>query len=171
MARLQTPEIIEAIQAAVHKYGVKELASKMDMAPSTLYQKVNPWGERSISKIGLEEFLEIISITGDRVALDLINKEFSEDTPVIDESPAGGFVMAAYDAVHAYLKQAKTDRKPYTKLHKPLMIAIESLEQVFIAARREQGGECLVLSDPEASLFDGKHPVLWVVKTSQNRTK
>lgn len=71
MEEMQNPSIIEAIQAPAQQYGIKRLAGELNKAPSTVYSELNPWGDRSKAKLGLEDALEIMRLTGDYTALHL----------------------------------------------------------------------------------------------------
>lgn len=72
---LQKPSVIAALQAAAQRRGMKEVAAEMDMAPSSLYSALNPYGDRSSSKCGLELALAIMRYTGDKTALALMAGE------------------------------------------------------------------------------------------------
>lgn len=65
MSKIQSESIIEEFQKAAQKYGIKKLAGEMDKAPSTLYAELNPWGDRSKSKLGLEDAVRMALLTGD----------------------------------------------------------------------------------------------------------
>ena len=72
---LQHPALIEALQKAAQEYGVSRLAAEMDKRPSTLYNALNPWGDRSTIKLGLEDALFIMVQTGDMTALQIMARE------------------------------------------------------------------------------------------------
>ena len=55
MSAVQNPAIIEAFQKPAHAYGVPKLAEALDMAPSSVYSILNPWGNREKHKLGIEE--------------------------------------------------------------------------------------------------------------------
>jgi hypothetical protein len=74
-AILLRPDIIKAIQEASQGYGIERLAAEMDMRPSSLYNCLNPWGDRSVSKLGLEAALHIMKATKDKTALAMIARE------------------------------------------------------------------------------------------------
>lgn len=65
MKGIQNEAIIEAFQRAAQAFGIKELAAALDKAPSTLYAELNPWGDRSKSKLGLEDAIVHSELTGD----------------------------------------------------------------------------------------------------------
>lgn len=69
--------VIEAVQTAVRQYpcGVKAMAAKMDMAPSSLGNALNPYADRSSVKLGLEQAAYIMKETGDATALCLLASE------------------------------------------------------------------------------------------------
>lgn len=72
---LQRPAVIAALQTAAQRKGIKDVAAEMDMAPSSLYAALNPYGDRSVSKCGLELALAIMVYTGDRTALSVMAGE------------------------------------------------------------------------------------------------
>jgi len=72
---LLNPVLIEAVQKAAQEYGIGKLAAEMDMRPSSLYNALNPWGDRSVAKLGLEAALYIIRQTGDVTPLDIMARE------------------------------------------------------------------------------------------------
>ena len=72
---LLNPVLIEAVQKAAQEYGISKLAAEMDMRPSSLYNALNPWGDRSVAKLGLETALYIIRKTGDVTPLDIMARE------------------------------------------------------------------------------------------------
>lgn len=72
MSEIQKPSIIEHVQAAAQRYGIKVLAGELNKAPSTVYSELNPWGDRSKAKLGLEDAIEIMRITEDFSALELM---------------------------------------------------------------------------------------------------
>ena len=72
---LQTPDVIAALQAAAQRKGMKDVASEMDMSPSSLYAACNPYGDRSVSKMGIELAIAIMRYTGDKTALAIMAGE------------------------------------------------------------------------------------------------
>ena len=72
---LLRPEVIAALQTAAQKRGMKDVAAEMDLAPSSLYAALNPYGDRSVSKCGLELAMAIMEYTGDRTALSVMAGE------------------------------------------------------------------------------------------------
>ena len=75
MSDLTFPAVVEAVQKAAHTYGMAKLAAKMDMKPSSLYNALNPWGDRGTAKLGLEQALFIMRETGDPSAFILMAAE------------------------------------------------------------------------------------------------
>lgn len=71
MYEIRNRSIIEAIQEAAHGYGLKALAPMLDKRPSTLYAELDPWGDPGKAKLGLDDGLEIMRITGDYTGLEL----------------------------------------------------------------------------------------------------
>lgn len=72
MRKIRNEDILEALQRAAQAYGIKSLAPMLDKQPSTLYGELNPWGEPGKAKLGLLDAFEIMRITGDFTALELL---------------------------------------------------------------------------------------------------
>lgn len=71
--------IVEALQASAHEYGVELLAEKIRKAKSTLYAELNPYQYldrdetgRAPHKLGLQDAMNIMAITGDYEPLHLM---------------------------------------------------------------------------------------------------
>lgn len=75
MNEIRTVPIVEALQKAAHASGMKVIAAELNKAPSTLYAELNPYPDTSKAKLGLFDALEVMRITGDYTALDLILAE------------------------------------------------------------------------------------------------
>lgn len=92
MNRIPNETVIEAFQRAAQDYGIKKLAGEMDKAPSTLYAELNPWGDRSKSKLGLEDAMRIAMLTGDirgfELALDALGYAVQPKTAVPNRETA-----------------------------------------------------------------------------------
>ena len=71
MCDIRNLPVIEAIQRAAQDHGLKALAPLLDKKPSTLYAELNPWAEPGKAKLGFDDALEIMRITGDFSGLDL----------------------------------------------------------------------------------------------------
>ena len=69
MEGIQNLSVIEKVQQAAQAYGIKLVAAALNKAPSTVYSELNPWGDRTKSKLGFEDALEIMRLTGDYSAL------------------------------------------------------------------------------------------------------
>ena len=69
--------IIEAVQKAARLYpgGIRGMASEMDMAPSSLGNILNPYADRSVVKLGLEQALFIMKTSEDISALRIMASE------------------------------------------------------------------------------------------------
>ena len=128
---LQRPDVIQALQSAAQKVGMKVLAAEMDMAPSSLYACLNPYGDRSVSKCGLELAIAIMRYTGDKSALAIIADELGcsiierrapDKKTVADES------LQDYAAVCA-LSQAIQQKKSLAEVNKLEMAAHSELTQ------------------------------------------
>jgi hypothetical protein len=104
------------------------LAGELDKAPSTVYSELNPWGDRSKFKLGLEDFIEISRLTGNHEALTLIAdllgyrlvkktvhpgastmyEEFHQDTSKVAEFHNCGVAYRMNDCSQADLLKAKS---------------------------------------------------------------
>jgi hypothetical protein len=76
---LLRPKIIEALQRAVQRKGINEVALELELGRSSLYNSLNPYGDRSVSQMGLERAIAIMRFTGDKTALALIAGELGCD--------------------------------------------------------------------------------------------
>ena len=74
-ADLQKPALIEAIQRAAQRKGIKDVAGELDLAPSSLYAMLNPYGDRTVCKLGIENALAIMQYTGDKSPLAIMAGE------------------------------------------------------------------------------------------------
>lgn len=104
MTRVQKPEVIEAIQRAAQERGVKLIAAELNKAPSTIYAELNPWGDRAVAKLGLEDGLEIMRLTGDVTALELAAREQGYRLVPIDGDPVQA--ETAYPTLATVMAQA-----------------------------------------------------------------
>ena len=102
---LQHPALIEALQKAAQAYGVSRLAAEMDKRPSTLYNALNPWGDRSTIKLGLEDALYIMVQTGDKTALQIMAREMGcvcvDINAEPDQATLEGEIVDDFQAVSA----------------------------------------------------------------------
>lgn len=62
-------DVFELIRQSAYHYGVPKLATKMGLAPGTLYNKLNNDEGCSHHKLTLQDFIAILGITGDTAAL------------------------------------------------------------------------------------------------------
>lgn len=72
------PHIIEALRSVARprdKAGFRELAESMDMVSSSLGNLLNPYADRSVVKVGLEQAIHIMKERGDFSPLALIANE------------------------------------------------------------------------------------------------
>lgn len=76
MCDIRNPSIIEALQKSAQHFGLKALAPLLDKRPSTLYGELSPYAEQGKAKLGLDDALEIMRLTGDHTALMLIAAAF-----------------------------------------------------------------------------------------------
>lgn len=72
MCEIRKPFIIEAVQKAAQAHGIKAVAAHLDKRPSTLYGELSPWPEPGKAKLGLDDALEIMRLSGDHTALALM---------------------------------------------------------------------------------------------------
>ncbi len=128
---LQKPQVIAALQEAAQRRGMKELAAEMDMAPSSLYAVLNPYVDRSSSKMGLELAMAIMDYTGDRTALSIIAGELGcslvehrePDKPTVAEESLQDFAAVSKLAI------AMQERAGAAEVHRLAMEAHSEIEQ------------------------------------------
>ena len=84
---LLLPDLIASVQKAAQNYGVKALAAELDMAPTSLYAALNPYGDRSSAKLGLEAAVQIMLITGDLDPLRMMASELGCRVVSMDAVP------------------------------------------------------------------------------------
>lgn len=66
-------EILESLQKVAQAYGTKRMAADLGKAPVTLYGELNPYSDdTSRHKLGLQDAMNIMSITGDYEPLHLM---------------------------------------------------------------------------------------------------
>ncbi len=83
---LPNPALIEAVQKAAQSIGIQQLAAEMDMRPSSLYNALNPYADRSMVKLGLETAAYIIRRTGDVSPLEMIARDLGYTLRKVDET-------------------------------------------------------------------------------------
>ena len=72
---LYNPPLIEAVQRAAQSAGIPQLAAQMDMRPSSLYNQLNPYADRSAIKLGIEVAFYIMRQTHDVTALRIMAED------------------------------------------------------------------------------------------------
>ena len=87
MCEIRKPHIIEAIQAAAQGHGIKTVAAHLDKRPSTLYAELSPWPEPGKAKLGLDDALEIMRLTGNHSGLVLMAEELGYRLESADTHP------------------------------------------------------------------------------------
>lgn len=117
---LLRPDIIKAIQQAAQNYGIERLAAEMDMRPSSLYNCLNPWGDRSVAKLGLEAALHVMKTTQDKTALAMIARELDcmlvplskSDKDTVEDEIVDTFSAVAKlaEAIRAHADMAEVTR-------------------------------------------------------------
>lgn len=131
-------EAVAIVQAAVmaSPFSVEEIAAHLDLRPSTLYAKLNPYPNPEHRHIlGLEEALAIVSFVGDGSLAEHVSSLFDVATPnasSMDEECLQGFQALA--ALVAGIKA----RAPYTELIRLFAAACKELRDIIKRARAEQ---------------------------------
>ena len=83
---LYNPPLIEAVQRAAQRMGIQALSVEMDMRPSSLYNQLNPYADRSMVKLGLEVAHYIMQRTHDVTALRIMAEDCGYTlTPIASE--------------------------------------------------------------------------------------
>lgn len=149
MTRVQKPDVIEAIQSAAQAHGMRTIAAALNKAPSTAYAELNPWGDRTQAKLGLEDAVEIMAMTGDVSGLELIAAHLGFrlvpiNSPAVEEETAypvlGRVMESAGDLaakLRASLDDGKLDRKERLELFETAAAIVQSLEP-FTASLRDE---------------------------------
>lgn len=65
-------QIIKALRDAADSHGIPEIAAQFDMKAASLGNALNPWADRNLVKLGLEQAIEIMRISHDVTAMSLI---------------------------------------------------------------------------------------------------
>lgn len=128
---LLRPEVIAALQAAAQKRGMKDVAAEMDLAPSSLYAALNPYGDRSISKCGLELAMAIMEYTGDRTALSVMAGELGCSLVERREPDKGSVAEESLEDFSAVtrLAEAMQGKASPAEIHRLAMEAHSEIEQ------------------------------------------
>lgn len=75
MARKFVAQVQDAVQAS--QYTMETLAARLDKRPSSLYAELNPYpSETCTAKLGLEDAVKLMEITGDYTPLMQIADHF-----------------------------------------------------------------------------------------------
>ena len=130
-ADLQRPKLIEALQKAAQQRGMKDVAAEMDMTRSNLYAVLNPYGDRSTAKMGLELALAIMAYTGDKTPLALMARELGcslIERRDPDKETTAEEGLQDFSAVND-LEQAIQARKSAGEIHRLAMAAHSEIEQ------------------------------------------
>ena len=125
------PDVIAALQEAAQRYGMKLLAADMDMAPSSLYAACNPYGDRAVSKMGLELALAIMRFTGDKTALAIMAGELGcsvTDHKMPDKVTPAEESLQDFNAVNE-LALAIQQQRPRSTIHQLAMRAHSEIDQ------------------------------------------
>lgn len=142
MSTVQYPDIIKAIQDPAHRYGVERLAAHFDRRPSAIYSVLNPWGDRSVAKLGLEDAVEIMRLTGDIGGLEVMAAALGCTVRRVDGEPDGRDMAEecaqGFEAVARFLTAARSGRTSYSGLMAMLAEAQQEMEDVVVRARDEQ---------------------------------
>jgi len=141
---LLRPDIIAALQTAAQRKGVKDVAAEMDMAPSSLYAACNPYGDRSVSKMGLELALAIMRYTGDKTPLALMAGELGcslVDRREPDKPTTAEEGLQDVSAL-SRLEMAVQENASFSEVHRLAMEAHSEIEQTLLLYfRKKQEGQ------------------------------
>lgn len=141
------PHIIEALRNAAaprRKDGFRELAEEMDLKASSLGNLLNPYGDREVVKLGLEQAMHIMRARGDYAALRLIAAECGFALVPLYARPDKASVEAEMlDDVQAGARyqSALTDGAPRPERVLRLAELLDDLVQTETARREEDGEE------------------------------
>lgn len=135
--------IIEAVREAARKYpgGVKAMAAEMDMAASSLGNLLNPYADRQMVKLGLEQALYIMSVSKDPTALHLIAAKLGYRLIPAHAEPdhdARGEMLDDVQALARY-QEAVRRNAPRKERVMALAEALQDLLQTETAITRENG--------------------------------
>lgn len=132
-------EAVAVLQAAVFTspLSVEQIAAHLDMKPSTLYAKLNPYpNPESRHILGLEEALRIAALVGDTTLAEHIHATFDLSTTPnaqdMDEE-----CLESFQALSALVCGIKSG-EDYTKLISLFTDAHKELEDIIKRARAEQ---------------------------------
>jgi hypothetical protein len=140
-------KVLEALQAAAQQYGMKRLAADLNKAPGTLYNELNPFGGDR-AKLGLEDAVKIMQLTGSHDALRLICGGLGHDPhPVCGEPVAesGAYEQLASvvtgvgrlaDGLKDFLEDGKLDKAERLALFE-LAVSIHDQLAPFMAGEQK----------------------------------
>ena len=94
--------LVEHLQQAASRHGVKELACELNKAPSSLYAELNPYDTQG--KLGLCDAAGIMSLTGDHTALEMLAGMLGYRLVPVDGDPVQA--ETAYPTLAGVMAQA-----------------------------------------------------------------
>jgi DNA-binding transcriptional ArsR family regulator len=131
-------EAVAIVQAAVmaSPFSVEEIAAHLDLRPSTLYAKLNPYPNPDHRHIlGLEEAIAICRFVGDGSLAEHVASMF--DVAVPDGQSMDEECLQGFQALSALVGGIKA-RAPYTELIRLFASACKELKDIIKRARAEQ---------------------------------
>ena len=117
------------------------MAARMDMAPSSLGNLLNPYADRSTVKLGLEQALYIMALSGNATGLHLLAAELGYRLIPAHAEPdhdAAGEMLDDVQALANY-QSAVRNRAPRSTRLVALAEALDDIMQTEIAVQREAG--------------------------------
>lgn len=134
--------IIEAVREAARNYpgGVKAMAAEMDMAASSLGNLLNPYADRQTVKLGLEQALYIMSVTGDITALHLMASKLGYHLIPTQAEPDHDSAGEMLDDVQALARYQEAVRRKVPRKERVMALAeaLQDLLQTETAVNREK---------------------------------
>lgn len=135
MSKLEAVAIVQAAVMA-STFSVEEIAAHLDLRPSTLYAKLNPYPNPEHRHIlGLEEALAICRFIGDGSLAEHVASLFDLATP--DASSMDEECLQGFQALSGLVAGIKASL-PYTELIALHEHAHKELEDIIKRARAEQ---------------------------------
>lgn len=131
-------EAVAIVQAAVmaSPFSVEEIAAHLDLRPSTLYAKLNPYPNPDHRHIlGLEEAIAICRFVGDGSLAEHVASMF--DVAVPDGQNMDEECLQGFQALSGLVAGIKA-RAPYTELIRLFAAACKELKDIIKRARAEQ---------------------------------
>lgn len=125
----KNPQIIEALQEAIHKYSVEEVAIRLEKNPQHFYIEINPYAEQRKAKIGLDDAIEATRIIGCKVWLEMLAAEFGYHLIPIATQPDKGTVAEELTDDLEHLGEFSRTCKDSGSTEKQIRAASQALRQ------------------------------------------